>query len=404
MKQNNKITPEGTRDLLFEECMTQRAVENMLADVFTLRGFNQVVTPGLEFYDVFDPGRSGIGQEVMYKLTDKRGRLMVLRPDSTLPIARLTATRLQNQQKPLRLFYTQRVYRSNPGLTGKNDEVMQSGIELLGAAGRRADLEAVVTAIEAMSKCVPNFRIELGHAGFFRALAAKLPVSDDVREDIRLSIEAKNYPALNQILDGLDESPAVEAMRRLPRLFGGEEVFAEAARLCVDEAAEKTLSYLRELYGALSALPMGGRIMIDLGLVQRIDYYTDIIFSAYVEDCGDAVLTGGRYDNLLELFGAPMSAIGFAVNVDAIAKILIEHGRASGPEPADVLVHGDAGFELKALTHASGLVERGCKCENSVFESREQALDYAKRQGIARVDFVSETVETVRLPGKDGRA
>ena len=401
MRQNNKITPEGTRDLLFEECLTQRAVENTLTDVFTLRGFNEVVTPGLEFYDVFDPGRSGIEQEVMYKLTDKRGRLMVLRPDSTLPIARLTATRLQNQQKPLRLFYTQRVYRSNPGLTGRNDEVMQSGIELLGAAGRRADLEVVATAIEAMSKCVPNFRIELGHAGFFRALAAKLPVSDEVREDIRRSIEAKNYPALGRILDGLDDSPAVEAMRRLPRLFGGEEVFAEAARLCVDEAAEKTLSYLRELYGALSALPMGGRIMIDLGLVQRIDYYTDIIFSAYVEDCGDAVLTGGRYDNLLELFGAPMPAVGFAVNVDAIAKILIEHGKASGPEPADVLVHGDAGFELKALGHASELVERGRKCESSVFESREQALDYAKRQGIAHVDFVSDTVETVRLPGKE---
>ncbi|MFR5069021.1 MAG: ATP phosphoribosyltransferase regulatory subunit [Eubacteriales bacterium] len=79
-----------------------------------------------------------------------------------MPIARLTATRLQNLPKPIRLYYTQHIYCNNPGLTGRNDEVMQSGIELLGARGRRADLEVLATAIEALSRCVPNFRIELG--------------------------------------------------------------------------------------------------------------------------------------------------------------------------------------------------------------------------------------------------
>ena len=96
MKKYNKITPEGTSDLLFEECLVRRYVEKMLASAFSSRGFNEVVTPGLEFYDVFDPDFSGIGQEVMYKMTDKRGRLIVMRPDSTMPLARLIATRLQS--------------------------------------------------------------------------------------------------------------------------------------------------------------------------------------------------------------------------------------------------------------------------------------------------------------------
>ncbi len=397
MKKNNKITPEGTRDLLFEECLTHRAAQQKLAEAFALRGFNEVVTPGLEFYDVFDPERSGIAQETMYKLTDKRGRLMVMRPDSTLPIARLTATRLQNQPKPLRLYYTQRVYRSNRGLTGRDDEVMQSGIELLGASGRRADLEAIVTAVEALGRCIPDFRIELGHAGFFRAVASGLSVSEDLREDIRRSIEAKNYPALDAILDTLDDSPAVSAMRQLPRLFGGEEVFERAADLCVGGAAGETLNYLKDLYRSLSVLGLGDRLIVDLGLVQRNDYYTGVVFSAYVEDCGDAVLNGGRYDNLLETFGEPMPAVGFAVNVDEVAKVMMEHGGEKKIFPPDVLVHGDSGFEMKALSYSSGLVAKGRKCENSVFEDRAGAVSYARSRGIPRVDFVSETIETMNL-------
>ena len=112
---------------------------------------------------------------------------------------------------------------------------MQAGVELMGAAGIRADLEVLTTAVEALSTCVPDFRLELGHAGFFRALAAQLPIDEDVREDIRSSIESKNYAALDAILDGLPPSQAVDAMRRLPRLFGGEEVFAEAESVCPQE-------------------------------------------------------------------------------------------------------------------------------------------------------------------------
>ena len=143
----------------------------------------------------------------MFKLSDSKGRLMVVRPDSTLPIARMTATRLQNEVLPIRLYYNQRVYRNNRGLTGRSNEVMQTGIELLGISGKRADLEIITTAIEALTRCVPDFRIELGHAGFFKALLNKLPVSDNEREDIHSFIEAKNYSALNSFLDTIGRLP-----------------------------------------------------------------------------------------------------------------------------------------------------------------------------------------------------
>jgi ATP phosphoribosyltransferase, regulatory subunit len=394
MKKYHKITPEGTNDLLFEDCLARKHVEKKLTEVFSSRGFHEVVTPGIEFYDVFHPEFSGIGQEIMYKTTDRRGRLIVMRPDSTMPIARLTATRLQNQPKPVRLFYTQPVYRNNPGLTGRSDETVQTGVELLGASGIRADLEVIATAVEALGKCVSNFRLELGHAGFFRALAEQLPVSDDIREDIRQAIESKNYAALDAVLDELPDSAAVTAIRRLPRLFGGEEVFAEAAPLCGDERSARTLDYLHELYRSLTELGLGQKMIIDLGLVQRNNYYSDIVFSAYVEEFGDAVLLGGRYDNLLGLFDLPMPAIGFAVNVDALSRILLKSGEAPAVQPAEILVHGESGYEIKALRYASDLAEQGRRCETSVFQTREEALAYAKTCGIRQVVFVGGTAGT----------
>ena len=397
MKKYNKITPEGTRDLLFEECEARRTVEKTLADVFSSRGFHEVVTPGLEFYDVFDPEHSGIAQEDMYKMSYQRGRLVVMRPDATMPIARLTATRLKRQPSPVRLFYNQPVYRSNPNLMGRSDEVVQTGIELLGASGKRADLEAIAAAVESLGRCIPDFRLEIGHAGFYRAAAAQLPVSDDVREDIRRSIESKNYPALDNILDGLEKSPAVDVMRRLPRLFGGEEVFEEAAGLCLSGEAQEMLAYLRELYQSVKGLVPGDRVMIDLGLVQRNDYYTGVVFSGYVREYGDAVLYGGRYDNLLAFFDHPMPAIGFAVNVDAIAQILLEKGEVLPVRPAEVLVHAQDGFEVAALARVSRLTSVGTRCESSVFDTEDEAIAYARSKGIPRVDLVGEAVRTVAL-------
>lgn len=397
MKRYNKITPEGTKDLLFEDCLARRHVEKMLTGVFSSRGFQEVVTPGLEFYDVFDPEVSGIGQEVMYKMSDRRGRLVVMRPDSTMPIARLTATRLQSRPKPIRLFYTQPLYRSNPGLMGRSDETVQTGIELLGVSGIRADLEVIVTAVEALGKCVPNFRLELGHAGFYRALAEQLPVSDEVREDIRRTIESKNYAALDAILDGLPDSKQVSAIRKLPRLFGGEEVFDQAAPLCADEKSAQTLDYLHGLYRSLTELGLDRSLIVDLGLVQRNDYYTDIVFSAYVEESGDAVLLGGRYDNLLNLFDLPMPAIGFAINVDAIAKIMLDQKKTPRPQEAEILVYGEAGHEIRALRYASDLAEKGLRCETSPLETRAETLAYARARGIRRVDFVGDTVQITDL-------
>ena len=151
MRKYDLITPEGTKDFLFEECLVRREIEQDLHDLFRSKGYSELTTPGLEFFDVFQSESGHYPQERLYKLTDSKGRLLVLRPESTMPIARVAATRLRDASLPLRLCYNQTVYRFEPALKGRSDEITQAGIELLGSSSYLADVEMITTAIESLA-------------------------------------------------------------------------------------------------------------------------------------------------------------------------------------------------------------------------------------------------------------
>ena len=395
MKTYSKITPEGARDLLFEECRARREVQEKLSRVFGLRGYREVITPGLEYFDVFNLPGTAIPQQEMYKCTDNHGRLIVFRPDSTLPIARMAASRLQGHRKPLRFFYSQTIYRNRPDLSGRSDESAQMGIELMGAGGLRADLEVIALAVEALFACAPDFRMEIGHARFFQVLADQLPLSAAAQEELRATIESKNYAALSELLDPLGDLPAAKAMAQLPRLFGGEEALSQAEEWFQDGEARETLEYLKGLYQALGQLGLGDRLMVDLGLVQRNDYYTGVVFSAYVHQHGDAVLMGGRYDSLCQNFGDPMPAVGFSLDLDAVADL--NAAALEGEAPAQALVYGEPGCEMQAQKLAGSLANQGVLCEASVFESLEETLRYAQAAGIPKVLRVGVETEEILL-------
>lgn len=398
MKKNIKITPEGTRDLLFEECLARREAEGKLSDLFVCRGYSEVMTPGIEFYDVFDAMPMAVPSDGMYKLTDDKGRLLVMRPDNTMPIARLTATRLQNAALPVRLYYAQDVYHLNHGLTGRNDQQFQAGVELIGAAGKRADLEVLSLAAEAVRLFADgeetSFRIEIGHIGFFNALIASLNVEQEIQDDIRELIESKNYAALSDKLDTLPADETVDAIRRLPRLFGGEEVLEKARKLSRNAEARQALDYLSGLYKTLCHLGLRDQVMIDLGMVHRNEYYTGVIFRGYVEGSGDAVVSGGRYDTLLQQFGSPLPATGFGVNVDALTKVMLDKSEVDPPMLPEALVFALPDQEAAALKRVNDLIGEGMLCEFSIFDTLEETLEYARQRQIPQVFAVKAEGDT----------
>lgn len=389
MKRYDLLTPEGTRDLLFDECIAKRIIEERLRNIFIGYGYSEVVTPGLEFYDVFNGKARYFPQENMYKLVDGKNRMMVLRPDSTMPIARLAATRLREEPLPLKLFYNQSIFMVNPKNSGRDDEFAQSGIEILGGRRKSADYEALVLAVQALSACSDEFRLEIGESSIFRLLIAELGIDDDEADNIQALIDTKNYPALNEALSAYSGA-AVEALRALPTLFGGEEVFAQADKYMITAELKEKLSALKETYDALCTAGID-EIKVDLGLVHKKNYYTGIIFRGYVEGYGSPALSGGRYDNLIGDFGRDVPAVGFAINVEAAAKVLLKSLGADTTltAPADVLVYAVDGAEVAGLIHCSKLIKEGKTVFNSVFENEEYAAQYAAAHGIKQMDIVT---------------
>ena len=275
----------------------------------------------------------------------------------------------------------------NPKNSGRDDEFTQSGIEILGGETTAADYEALSLAAQALFAVDEDFRLEIGESGIFRTVVDDLNLSEEKSELIHTLIENKNYPALNEALEGISGS-AADAVKALPSLFGEGEVFKAAEKYMYSKELRTKLSSLRTTYDALCSMGYSGRIKVDLGLAHKKNYYTGILFRGYVEGYGLPVLSGGRYDDLLGDFGRNAAAVGFAVNVEAAAKVFLRNITEPLTRPADVLVFSEKGCEIAALNHCSELIESGLTVYNSLFANSEEALQYAQSHGIKRMDIV----------------
>ena len=390
MKKYDLLTPEGTRDLIFDECAALRNVGDRLRGIFMSRGYTEVITPGLEFFDVFNNKSRHYSQEELYKLTDGKGRLMVMRPDSTLPIARLIGTRLSGSPLPLKLFYNQTIYRANPKESGRDDEFFQSGIEIIGGETMRADMEALSVAAEVMESFeAEDYRFETGDSGFFTELASKLDLSEKEHDELREYMLGKNYPALDELLGRYGDNRYAAAVGKLARLFGGKEVLEEAARVLPEEVQPR-LTRLSKVFDNISALGIGGKVTVDLGMVSKSqDYYTGIVFKGYVTGYGMPVLSGGRYDKVLADFGADIPATGFAVNENAVASALLKRSGGMLTPPPAVLVYSDDEHITEALRHCRRLISEGSTAEYADLSSADEARELARKRGIKRLDTVT---------------
>lgn len=391
-ERRNISVPNGTRDILFGEAELYDRLGRTLSSVFERAGCRRIMTPAIEFYDVFDSSGDSIPQESMFTLTDRSGRLLVLRADNTTPAARVAATRLRSAldgDSPQKLYYCQSVYRAGSGYTGRRSELFQSGVEMIGAGGVRGDLCCLTAALDALAALGPEFKLEIGHVGFFNSLASELGASpEDVRR-IREYVDSKNAVSLRLLSSEAKSRLAYDKIRRLPLLYGGCEVFDEAAELAGgNKGACEALSYVRRLYDELVAAGWQDQILVDLGMVHKIDYYTGVLFTGYIDGAGEAVLRGGRYDNLVANFGMDVPAIGFAVNLSAVADTLSRSGEDEDERHPDCVIHYDDGGFAEAEKLRRQYIAEGKACEYSCFDNASAACEYARSAGAGELIII----------------
>ena len=397
-------TPEGTRDLLFSSCRALRQTESAIRETLEGKGYSEIITPSVEYYDVFAQGNPELDQEAMLKIIDKSGRICVARPDNTTPIARIAATRLDDAALPVRLYYSQKVFRSVSGDHGHKGEFLQVGAELIGADGLSADLDILSAASQALKNSgARNFRIELGHAEIYKALIEALGVDAQTAESIRRLIENKSFAALGDELEPYRMKPEAGALYAMPQLFGGIQVLDEVENLTGNVRVLGAVAYLRRLYAALDQAGFGGAVMIDLGLVHEMDYYTGIIFRGYVGGAGSAILSGGRYNSLCAKFGRDLPAGGFGIDVESLAESKDEQTPKMRDTVRIALTKGRLEKKTLALLQASGydISELEAGSRKLIFTLPDTKIEIVLAKAADVITYVEHGVCDMGVVGKD---
>jgi ATP phosphoribosyltransferase regulatory subunit len=314
------------RDYAPEAAAARRRIVEALCAVFERRGFARVITPAFEYEDVLALGLGDAARAATVRFVEpSSGQVVALRPDITPQIARLIATRFRHQRGPVRLCYEGTVVRLARGGRGQR-ELIQAGVELAGLAGPGGDAEMIALAVEALAAVgLAQPTIDLGHLGLAREVLTALALPDAALAQARRCIAKRDGAGLEPILkEARGAKPAIAFARLLPELSGDPSVLERAAKKAPGGGIKRALADLGAIVAAVRARRVEARLHVDLGEVRGFDYYTGVRFQAFVPGAPDAVLGGGRYDDLLGRYGRPSPAVGFAVDVDAVVGA-VEH-------------------------------------------------------------------------------
>jgi ATP phosphoribosyltransferase regulatory subunit len=344
-------TTPGTRDILPPESTRLLDVQAKILERFRLHGFREVITPALEYSEVIEePGL----RDVSFKLFDPDNQMLLLRPEMTTPIARLVTQRLRNAPTPHKLSYGLPVYRRTGVGHGQSAEFHQVGVEIVGATSPGEDAGAIALLIETLESvglhAPRDFVLVLGQTAFYEGYLRR--VAPEAAAELLVALAAKDLVRVDEISVAEGGAPGV---REIPRLVGpatDTSVLARAAEYAEGEAAA-ALGNLQEI---LSYLDVGGHlgsVMLDLGLIGRHNYYTGTVYEVYAAGLGFTVANGGRYDKLLQRFGEPLPATGFAISLERLLSVLPHE------EPAPLLVL--VGSDVEATRLASELRSSGVR-------------------------------------------
>lgn len=331
-------TPEGVRDIYGNEYLRKQEVENRLHAYMHLYGYEDIQTPTFEFFDVFSKEIGTTPSRELYKFFDKEGNTLVLRPDFTPSIARCAAKYFCDELIPLRFCYVGNTFTNTSNLQGKLKESTQMGAELIGDSSVEADAEMISLVVKSLQDIgLQRFQISIGEVEYFKGLCEEAGLNEETEMNLRACISGKNYFAAQELLKERDvNEPYNSRLLKIADMFGNMCSLSEAKTMVNNKRSLDAIQRLEKLNEVLRAYGVAEYISFDLGLLSKYKYYTGVVFKVYTYGVGDAIVKGGRYDNLLSQFGKESPAVGFCMLIDNILEALSSQKIEVVPNPVSV--------------------------------------------------------------------
>lgn len=310
-------TIDGFENIQHQDYFSLQKINHNLMSLYRSYGYHQISTPTFETYDLY-VNEDSIPSDDLFKLVNHQGKVLVLKPDATLPVTRMAAMNHPNSDEIIKFSYDTNIYRnfSSPEIIKK--EITQIGIEYFGNDSPECDGEVIALAIlSLLENGIEDVHIDLGHVGFINFLFDELAFSAKEKATLFRYIENKNIGDISSYLDQLDLPDEKKTIiLKLPLLYGeAKTVLKEMDKLCINEKMKAVVANISEIYTHLELTGLSQYVSFDLGFTNQMNYYSDINFKGYINSCGEPVISGGRYNNLSEKFGIPRPACGFAIDL-----------------------------------------------------------------------------------------
>ena len=311
--------PPGFRDVLFDEARARRAIERALVDFFDAQGFRELRPSSVEFYDLYKRGNQHIREDAI-RFLDRDDELLALRADFTPAVARIVAAHYAGVGGPMRVWYSGPVFRKTDPRQGTYKETWHIGVEVMGEGSVASDAAVARLALEGLQRAgMQDVQMHVNHAGIFRGVVESLALPAGALRQVQSQINRKDARGLEARLHSLGVDPeAQHQLRELSRCVGGVEILSRAATIVGPGPAAADVTRLREFASHLADLQ--NTIVFDLTEIDEMEYYTGIMFRFFSRDANLELGGGGRYDTLLEDFGAAMPAVGFSLHMDHLVE------------------------------------------------------------------------------------
>jgi histidyl-tRNA synthetase len=385
-------TVRGMRDLLPIDAERMRRVEQVSREVSKLYGYEEIITPVLETYELLAAKTSEEIRERMYTFKDLGDRKVAMRPEFTASVARLVASKLKNEPKPMRLFSVGSLYRYDEPQYGRFREFWQSNYELFGSTRPEADAEILMLTNDLLKRLgLKNYRFKIGHTEILKGILDQEGMDEGKQNSVRQLLDKKSWEEALAIARDTDVSQ--KCLAALERLFEirSEDVFKvlETVKETVQgyDTAVAAVENLWEILGLVKDSGVKLEVMVEAGFARGLEYYTGMIFESYIPGIDIALGGGGRYDKLIQLFGGePIPAVGVAQGIDRIVLALKKQkfSPETGKEKSVVVIPVKDASMGKALELSDMLRQSGFSVEVAVMgRSVSRALADANRRGVA---------------------
>ena len=312
------LIPEESNGVIVKNISTLRKIEENIRKVFAKYNYQETLMPTFEFMDLYRNIYKNIDYGQTYNFINDKGENIALRWDFTVPLARFYVSQNKEKDDIGTYSYFGIIIRKPEKLMGKMSEYYQAGIELINVPGIKGEKEILDILIETLPYLnLKRLKIEMGSSLFFERvfeLTGK-------REELIEILSKKNISEMRKFVErNKFDDKLSNLLLKLPRLCGKVTILDSLINTLDDEKLLQALNELKKLYEIITLNNNDYEIIFDLSMVPKMQYYTGIIFKVYSEYVPDPIITGGRYDKLLEKFGKDVPAIGFAYYMDSVIK------------------------------------------------------------------------------------